>query len=66
MADPGFPVGGVDPLRGRGPPTRCLSVKMHAKTKELGPFGGRASEIFVCRSATAYRVLELSTADSIH
>ena len=38
MADPGFPVGGggVDLRRG------CFSAKMYAKTKELGPVGGRA------------------------
>ena len=30
-----------------------FSVKMYAKTKELGPMeGGRAPEIFACRSAT--------------
>ena len=36
VADPGFPVGGggVDLRRG------CFSVKMYAKTKELGPIGG--------------------------
>ena len=40
------PVGGMD--------LRCghFSVKMYAKTKELGPIGWRAPEIFVCRSAT--------------
>ena len=51
VADPGFPVGGgvhplgagVDPL-GAGVDLRCghFSVKMYAKTKELGPIGGRA------------------------
>ena len=42
VADPGFPVGGRAPVRGRGPPTWALLVKMYAKTKELGPIGGRA------------------------
>ena len=36
VADPGFPVGGVDLQHGR------FSAKMYAKTKELGPVGGRA------------------------
>ena len=41
-ADPGYPVEGVDPRRGR------FSVKMYVKTKELGPVGGggRAPEKF--------------------
>ena len=34
VADPGFPVGGVD-LR-----CRYFSMKMYAKTKELDPVGG--------------------------
>ena len=34
VADSGFPVGGVDLQR------RHFSVKMYAKTKELGPIGG--------------------------
>ena len=40
----------VDPLRGVHLRRGCFSVKMFAKTKELGPVeeGG----IFVCRSAT--------------
>ena len=33
VADPGFPIGGRGPFRGRGPP------KMYAKTKEFGPVG---------------------------
>ena len=42
VADPGFPVGGGRaPVRG-GVDLRCghFSVKMYAKTKELGPIGG--------------------------
>ena len=51
-ADPGFSVGGVDPFKG-GVDLRHghFSVKMHVKTKELGPVGGRAPQNFVCRSA---------------
>ena len=30
---------------GHGPPTQALLVKMHVKTKELGPVGGGALEI---------------------
>ena len=43
MVDPGFPIGGHAPIRG-GMDLRCrhFSVKMYAKTKELGPIGGRA------------------------
>ena len=46
VADPGFPVGGegdADPLGG-GAPTSDMDTfqqKMYAKTKELGPIGGR-------------------------
>ena len=42
VADPGFPVGGgVHPLGGGVDLRRgCFSVKMYAKTKELGPMGG--------------------------
>ena len=29
---------------------RHFSVNMYVKTKELGPIGGHAPEIFVCRS----------------
>ena len=47
VADPGFPVGGVDPLGGHGPRHGCLLPKMYAKTKELGPVGG------VCRARPA-------------
>ena len=36
VADPRFPVGGVDPLGS------TFWGKMYAKTKELGPIGGRA------------------------
>ena len=45
--------GGVDPLGGVERRCRGFSVIMYAKTKELGPVGGRTPEIFVCRSATA-------------
>ena len=41
VADPRFPIGGVvDPLGGMDLSRGCFSVKMHAKTKELGPEGG--------------------------
>ena len=40
MADPGFPVGGMDPLGGVDPQRRCFSAKMYVKTKELDPAGG--------------------------
>ena len=41
VADPGFPVGGVHPLGGGMDLRRGhFSVKMYAKTKELGPIGG--------------------------
>ena len=40
VADPGFPMGSVDPLGGRGPRHRHFSVKMYVKMKELGPVGG--------------------------
>ena len=43
MADRGFPVGGCAPVGGGGGvDLRCgnFSVKMYAKTKELGPIGG--------------------------
>ena len=41
MADPGFPVGGRAPVRGGMDLRRGhFSVKMYAKTKELGPIGG--------------------------
>ena len=39
-ADPGFPVGGVDPLGGVDLRRGHFSVKMYVKTKELGPIGG--------------------------
>ena len=39
--DPGFSVGGVDPFWwGFGLQRGYFSVKMYAKTKELGPVGG--------------------------
>ena len=42
VADPGFPVGGgVDPLGGVDLRHGCFLAKMYAKTKELGPVGGR-------------------------
>ena len=41
VADPGFPMGGVDPLwGGMDPQHGCFSVKMYVKMKELGPVGG--------------------------
>ena len=39
VADPGFPKGGCAPIGGHGPQSRRFSVKMYAKTKELGPIG---------------------------
>ena len=40
MADPGFPLGGRAPVRGRcGPPMQVLFGE-NVKTKELGPIGG--------------------------
>ena len=43
VADPGFPIGGRAPVRGGMDLRRGhFSVKMYAKTKELGPIGGRA------------------------
>ena len=41
MADPGFPVGGVD-LVGGGADSRgsYISKILYVKTKELGPLGG--------------------------
>ena len=40
MADPGFPVGGVDPLGGMDPRRRHFLAKMYVKMKELDPVGG--------------------------
>ena len=41
VADPGFPVGGRAPVSGGVDLRRGhFSVKMYAKTKELGPIGG--------------------------
>ena len=41
VADPRFPIGGRAPIRGGVDLRhRCFSVKMYAKTKELGPIGG--------------------------
>ena len=37
VADPGFPIGDVDPLGGRRPPTRTLFSE---NVKILGPVGG--------------------------
>ena len=47
VADPGFPVGGVDLRHG------CFLVKMYAKTKELGPMRGRRVPGTPPRSANA-------------
>ena len=54
--DPGFPMGGMDPFWGGiGLLCGCFSVKMDAKTKELGPIGkGVVPENFVCRSASGW------------
>ena len=40
MADPGFTVGGVDPLGGVDLRRKNFSVKMYMKMKELGPVAG--------------------------
>ena len=40
MADPGFPVGDVDPFGGVDLQCGCFSPKMCVKMKELGPMGG--------------------------
>ena len=41
-ADPGFPVGGVDPFWGAWTSDEAaFSVKMYVKMKELDPVGGR-------------------------
>ena len=43
MADPGFPVGGPQPVGGGANLRRIhFSAKMYAKTKEMDPVGGRA------------------------
>ena len=43
MVDPGFPVGGRGPIRGAWTSDGGVFLaKMCAKTKELGPVGGRA------------------------
>ena len=43
LVDPGFPVGGCGPIMGGMDLQRGhFSLKMYAKTKELGPVGGRA------------------------
>ena len=54
MADQGFPIGGHAPIRG-GVDLRCghFSVKMYAKTKELGPIGGVRRARLPPRSANA-------------
>ena len=42
VADPGFPVGGRGPIRGGMDLQHGhFLAKMYAKTKELGPVGGR-------------------------
>ena len=42
VVDPGFPIGRRGPIVGLDLRHRHFSVKMYAKTKELGPVGGRA------------------------
>ena len=42
MADPGFPMGGVHPLGGRGPPTWALFSENVCKNERIGSHGGRA------------------------
>ena len=40
MGDPGFPIGGAEPLGGANLQRGHFSAKMYAKTKELDPVGG--------------------------
>ena len=42
MADPGFPIEGVDPLGGVDLRCGCFLAKMYTKMKEFGPIGGHA------------------------
>ena len=41
VADPGFPVGGVDPLGGHGPPMWELFSKNVCENERIGSRGGR-------------------------
>ena len=53
-ADPGFPLGGVDPfLGGIDLQHESFSVKMYVKIEELDAMWGGVLENFVCRSANA-------------
>ena len=54
-ADPGFPVGGVDPFwGGHGPPMQALFSENVCGNERIGSHGGgHAPENFVCRSAIA-------------
>ena len=45
-------LGGVDPLGGRGPPTRMLFGENVYENKKIGLEGGHAPKFFVCRSTT--------------
>ena len=40
VADPGFPIGGVDLVRGRGLPRRLHFENFFVKMKESGPLEG--------------------------
>ena len=40
VADPGFPVGGVHPLGGHGPPTWALFGENVCKNERIGSHGG--------------------------
>ena len=40
MADPGFPIGGVHPLGGRGPPTQALFGENVCENERIGSHGG--------------------------
>ena len=42
VADPGFPVGGVHPLGGRGPPTWALFGENVCENERIGSHRGRA------------------------
>ena len=48
--NPGFPVGGMDPLGGVDLRCECFLMKIYVEEKELGPVVGLVLENVVCRS----------------
>ena len=56
MADPGFPVGGVDPLGGCEPPTRVLFGQNVCENKRIGSSSGACAGHDPPRSANAVYV----------